>query len=122
MARDYNPKYGYGSSGRVGKDDLSFDGKSWNYRDPSNFVAQRPGQTRPGANYGDDDYNPNAYEMFDPLYNFAYGDVEIAANELGIGNFNKKEEVDFNIGLGEFEEMGDDNLEEKEEVNKKPNN
>ena len=93
MARDYNPKYGYGSSGRVGKDDLSFDGKSWNYRDPSNFVAQRPGQTRPGANYGDDDYNPNAYEMFDPLYDYAYGDVRDAADALGIGNYNKKDEV-----------------------------
>ena len=93
MARDYNPKYGYGSSGRVGKDDLSFDGKSWNYRDPSNFVGKRPGQTRPGANYGDDDYNPNAYEMFDPLYDYAYGDVRDAADALGIGNYNKKDEV-----------------------------
>lgn len=96
MARDYNPKYGYGS-GRVGKDDLSFDGKSWNYRDPDNFVGKRPGSTRPGANYGDDDYNPHAYEMLDPLYNFSFGDVEMAAKELGIGNYNKKEEVDRTI-------------------------
>lgn len=96
MARDYNPKYGYGS-GRVGKDDLSFDGKSWNYRDPSNLVAKRPGRTRPGANYGPNDYNPNAYEMFDPLYDYAYGDVRDAADALGIGNFNKKKEVDETI-------------------------
>jgi len=91
MARDYNPKYG--RNGRVGKDDLSFDGKSWNYRDPENYTAKRPGQTRPGANYGDNDYNPNAYEMFDPLYDYAYGDVRDAADALEIGNFNKKDEV-----------------------------
>ena len=37
----YNPRFGQGETGKVGKDDLSFDGKSWEYRDPANFNAQR---------------------------------------------------------------------------------
>jgi hypothetical protein len=71
--------------------------ESWNYRDPDNFVGKRPGSTSPGANYGDDDYNPHAYEMFDPLYHYSFGDVRDAAEELEIGNYNKKEEVDRTI-------------------------
>ena len=95
MARDYNTRYGT-EYGRVGKDDLSFDGKSWDYRDPSNLVAKRPGRVKEGiaADYGPNNYNPHAQDMLNPLYDYAYGDVRDAAAALEIGNFNKQKEVD----------------------------
>lgn len=82
----YNPKYG--NNGRVGKKDFSIDGKSWNYRDPSNIPQRTP------VNRGEDLVNENAYSMTNPLYDYSYGTVRDAASELGIGNVNSKDEVD----------------------------
>ena len=84
MKRDYNPRYGWGN-GRVGKDDLSFDGKSWEYRKPGRTVED-PHLTRPGADYKDEGYNEHAQKMLNPLYDYSYGDVRDASKILGIGN------------------------------------
>lgn len=85
----YNPKYG--DMGRVGKNDFSIDGKSWDYRDPGNYNDSRGG--RPGEFFDDDDYNSNAYEYTNPLYDYDYGTVRDAASALGIGNVDEQEEV-----------------------------
>ena len=87
----YNPRFGR-EGGRVGKDDLSVDGKSWEYRNPANFNSHRGG--RPGAYYGPDTYNSNSYEYTDPLYDYSYGTVRDAAAEVGVSNINKQAEVD----------------------------
>ena len=94
MARYYNPRYGINN--RVDENTISFDGRPWEYRKPGRTVED-PQLTRPGANYIDEGYNEHAQEMLNPLYNFAFGDVEIAAKKLGIGNYDKKEEVDRTI-------------------------
>lgn len=82
----YNPKYG--DNGRVGKNDFSIDGKSWDYRDPSNIPERNP------SNRGDDLYNENSYGYTNPLYDYDYGTVRDAALELGIGNVDEQSEVD----------------------------
>lgn len=82
----YNPRYG--ENGRVGKNDFSIDGKSWEYRNPDNF---NDGQDRASD---DPTYNRNAYSFTNPLYDYDYGTVRDAALELDIGNVNEKEEVD----------------------------
>lgn len=82
----YNPRFG--TNGRVGKDDFSIDGKSWDYRDPNNRPVRTP------VNRGEDLVNENAYSMTNPLYDYSYGQVRDAAKKLGIGNVDEQAEVD----------------------------
>lgn len=86
----FNPKYG--DNGRVGKDHFSLGGKSWHYRDPENYNDSSGG--RPGEFFDDYDYNSNAIEYINPLYDYDYGTVRDAASVLGIGNVDEQEEVD----------------------------
>ena len=79
----YNPKYGIG--GRVTKDDLSIDGKSWNYRDPANVQEN--------ANRRQDDNNPNSYNYTNPLYDYSYGAVRDASEAVNVTNVNSKGDV-----------------------------
>ena len=86
----YNPKYGRGRSGRVGKDDFSIDGRSWNYRDPKNQQAidsQQEGRRHAVT------INQNSYKIANPLYDYDFGTVRDAAKALGIGNVDEKKEV-----------------------------
>jgi len=83
----YNPKYG--DNGRVGKNDFSIDGKSWDYRDPANY-NDNDGERASSK----DTYNSNAYEYTNPLYDYDYGTVRDAASALGIGNVDEQSEVD----------------------------
>lgn len=90
---NYNPRYG-DAGGRVGKDDFSIDGKSWNYRDPYNQASkdrQRSGWEGRGQDPGA--INDNAQDFANPLYDYSYGQVRDAAKQLGIGNVNKEKEV-----------------------------
>ena len=92
---DYNPRVGIGNSGKVGKNDFSIDGKSFDYRDPRN-MKYSDGQRadRVGDSGSAEDYdNRNSYEFTNPLYDYAFGDVRDAAKDLGIGNVNEKSEV-----------------------------
>lgn len=91
MNSDYNPRYGRGQ-GRVGKDDLSFDGKSWEYRRPGETLDRPLGRKQ--AFIDEAGYNPHAQKMLNPLYDYSYGDVRDASKILGIGNVNEQEEVD----------------------------
>lgn len=84
----YNPKYG--DNGRVGKNDFSIDGKSWDYRDPANFNDHMASDSASDR----DTYNNNAYEFTNPLYDYDFGTVRDAASELGIGNVDEQGEVD----------------------------
>ena len=92
---DYNPRVGIGDSGKVGKNDFSIDGKSFDYRDPRNMkysdghYADRIGDDGSAEDYG----NRNSYEFTNPLYDYSYGDVRDAAKALDIGNVNEKSEV-----------------------------
>lgn len=86
----YNPKYG--KNGRVAKDEFSIDGKSWDYRDPSNYNDSSSG--RPGEFWEKPDYNRHSYKYTNPLYDYDYGTVRDAAAKLGIGNVDEQEEVD----------------------------
>ncbi len=87
---NYNPRYG-DAGGRVRKDDFSIDGKSWNYRDPSQHNARTTNASRSG---GGPNYNRHASSEFDQLYDYSYGQARDAAKALGIGNVNDKEEAD----------------------------
>ena len=90
----YSPRMGI--NGRVAKDDFSIDGKSWNYRDPQNTdsnpaaIAARSGDD--GS--AEDDYSQDSYAYTNPLYDYSYGQVRDAANELKIGNVNSQDDVD----------------------------
>jgi len=90
----YNPKYGI--NGRVQKDEFSIDGKSWNYRDPSNtqysdgHIADRIGDDGSAEDYG----NRNSYDYTNDLYHYSYGQARDAAKAKGITNVNSKEDVD----------------------------
>ena len=86
---DYNPRFGFGRSGRVNKDDFSIDGKSWEYRNPKNYNDNDSEWS--SAN---DTYNNNAIAITNPLYDYNYGTVRDAAKKLGIGNVDEKAEVD----------------------------
>ena len=91
---DYNPRYG-GVGGRVGKDDFSIDGKSWNYRDPMN-QAHRDRQRQGWEGRGQDPgaRNEHAHDYSNALYDYSYGQARDAAKALGIGNVNSQEETD----------------------------
>ncbi len=84
----YNPKYG--DMGRVGKNDFSIDGKSWDYRDPANYNDHMASDSTRDR----DTYNNNALEFTNPLYDYDFGTVRDAASALGIGNVDQQEEVD----------------------------
>ena len=86
--KDYGP--GYGGTGRAEKDQFSIDGKTWAYRDPYNQSMIN------SQNRGDDErttINEHSYQMTNALYDYDYGTVRDAAQHLGIGNVNDKEEV-----------------------------
>tara|TARA_R110002074_G_scaffold141443_4_gene287884 strand:- start:594 stop:1271 length:678 start_codon:yes stop_codon:yes gene_type:complete len=91
----YNSRVGIGDSGKVGKNEFSIDGKSFDYRDPRNMkysdghYADRIGDDGSAEDYG----NRNSYEFTNPLYDYSFGDVRDAAKDLGIGNVNDKSEV-----------------------------
>jgi len=95
LRRDYNPRVGIGDSGKVGKNDFSIDGKSFDYRDPRNMkysdghYADRIGDDGSAEDYG----NRNSYAFTNPLYDYSYGEVRDAAKALDIGNVNEKSEV-----------------------------
>ena len=84
--KNYNSRYGT-KYGRVGKDDFSIDGKSWEYRNPSNFNDGNDRASEAPT------YNKDANSMTNPLYDYSYGQVRDAAKELGIGNVDDKGEV-----------------------------
>ena len=91
--KGYNPRIGT-KYGRVGKDDFSIDGKSWNYRDPHNQSSkdrQRTGWTGRGQDPGA--INENAQDFANPLYDYSYGQARDAAKALGIGNVDSQEET-----------------------------
>ena len=84
--KNYNSRYGT-KYGRVGKDDFSIDGKSWEYRNPSNFNDGNDRASEAPT------YNKDANSMTNPLYDYSYGQVRDAAKKLGIGNVDDKSEV-----------------------------
>jgi len=81
--KSYNPKYGIG--GRVTSDDLSIDGRSWDYRDPQN--------KKESAHRAMDDKNPNSYDYTNPLYDYSYGAVRDASEAVNVTNVNSKGDV-----------------------------
>ena len=83
---NYNPRWG--DNGRVGKNDFSIDGKSWEYRNPDNF---NDGNDRASEK---PTYNRDAYEMTNPLYEYSYGQIRDAAKALDIQNVDEQDEVD----------------------------
>lgn len=85
--KGYNARVGT-KYGRVGKEDFSIDGKSWEYRNPDNF---NDGNDRASEK---PTYNKDAYDMTNPLYDYSYGQTRDAAKALGIGNVDEQAEVD----------------------------
>lgn len=93
MSKKVNYDNRFNSSGIVGKNEFSVDGKSFDYRDPKNLENAQVGSRGDRGIRNDQQYNPNSYEFTDPLYDYSKGEVLDAAKELGIGNVNKKSEV-----------------------------
>lgn len=91
LMRDYNPRVGT-RYGRVKKEDFSIDGRSWDYRDPYN-QAQIDKQNNNREKGRRDTVSENAYTIANPLYDYSFGQVRDAAADLGIGNVDKKKEV-----------------------------
>ena len=89
--RDYNPRVGT-RYGRVKKEDFSIDGRSWDYRDPYN-QEQLNRQNMNREKSVDHRISENAYTIANPLYDYSFGQVRDAAADLGIGNVNKKKEL-----------------------------
>ena len=83
----------FNSTGKVGKNEFSVDGKSFDYRDPKNLEYAQVGSRGDRGIRNDQQYNPNAYNFTDPLYDYSKGEVRDAAKELGIGNVDEKSEV-----------------------------
>lgn len=85
----------YDISGKVGKNEFSIDGKSFEYRDPNNSKSSTFRNIgRPGINSRTEEkINYNSYSYTDPLYDYSKGEVRDAAKELGIGNVDEKSEV-----------------------------
>lgn len=90
LMRDYNPRVGT-RYGRVKSEDFSIDGRSWDYRDPYN--QKQIDKQNVNREKGRDTVNRNAYTKANPLYDYSFGQVRDAANELGIDNVDKKKEV-----------------------------
>lgn len=91
-AGDYMARVGSIPGGYVRKKDFSIDGKSWAYRDPSNF--NDTGSGRSGEFWEKPDYNRHSYAYTNPLYDYSYGQVRDAAKLEGIKNVNSEEEVE----------------------------
>jgi hypothetical protein len=95
LAKDarYDPKYGI--NGRVKKDEFSIDGRSWNYRDPQNkdsndyAIAARIGD----SGSAEDNWSKDAKLFANPLYDYSYGQVRDAAEDLDISNVNNKKKA-----------------------------
>ena len=83
----------FNSTGKVGKNEFSVDGKSFDYRDPKNLENAQIGSRGDRGIRDDQEYNPNSYDYTDPLYDYSKGDVLDAAKDLDIGNVNSKGEV-----------------------------
>ena len=83
------------TTGKYSTEDLSIDGKSFWYRDPTNPDANDAIQAnyRGDSGSAEDNVSRNAYEYTNPLYDYSYGQVRDAAKELEIGNVNSKGEV-----------------------------
>lgn len=107
--KGYNPRVGT-KFGRVGKEDFSIDGKSWEYRNPANF---NDGRDRASDN---PTYNRDASSMTNPLYDYSYGQIRDAAIELGIGNVDEQAEVD---ELLKYIQKGPDKKPKKDPVEQK---
>jgi hypothetical protein len=73
--------------------DLAIDGKSFNYRDPSDNkdVDYMSGK---GPAMSGKTINKDSYQMTNPLYEYSYGQIRDAAKAQGIQNINEKAEVD----------------------------
>jgi hypothetical protein len=84
---------GFFNTGKVGKNEFSVDGKSFDYRDPKNLKNAQVGSINDRGITDDQKYNPNSYNYTDPLYDYSKGEVRDAAKELGIGNVDEKSEV-----------------------------
>jgi len=76
---------------------FSIDGKSFAYRDPKNLENAQVG-SRGDRGIQETEYNPNAYDYTDPLYQYSEGRVSDAARALGISNVNSKKEVNQILG------------------------
>jgi hypothetical protein len=83
------------TTGKYSTEDLSIDGKSFWYRDPTNPDANDAIQAnyRGDSGSAEDNVSRNAYEYTNPLYDYSYGQVRDAAKELEIGNVNSKGDV-----------------------------
>ena len=64
---------------------LSFDGRGYGYRNPANLNA--------GGRMGNFTHNENAIDYLEPLYQFSPGELNTAAQRLGITNVNSKKEA-----------------------------
>ena len=82
----------YNPPGERGTQDISIDGKSWNYRDPYN--QEKIDKQNVNREKGRYHSNRAAYEIANPLYDYSYGQVRDAAKALGINNVDKQKEVD----------------------------
>ena len=83
------------TTGKYSTEDLSIDGKSFWYRDPTNPDANDAIQANYRGDNGsaEDNVSRNAYEYTNPLYDYSFGQVRDAAKELEIGNVNSKGDV-----------------------------
>ena len=91
-SKDFNARFGI--DGRVGKDDFSIDGKSWDYRDPNRETGTNPREDRGNIQQRSSIKNQDhAYSYTNPLYDYSYGQVRDAAKDLKIGNVDTKGEV-----------------------------
>lgn len=91
-SKDFNARFGI--DGRVGKDDFSIDGKSWDYRDPNRETGTNPRRDRGNIQQRSSIKNQDhAYSYSNPLYDYSFGQVRDAAKNLDIGNVDKKSEV-----------------------------
>ena len=66
---------------------LSFDGKPYDYRNPANLNAGG----RPGM--GDFEINANAIDYLNPLYQFSPGQLNTAAQSIGMKNVNNPKDA-----------------------------
>lgn len=91
-SKDFNARFGI--DGRVGKDDFSIDGKSWDYRDPNRETGTNPRRDRGNIQQRSSIKNQDhAYSYSNPLYDYSFGQVRDAAKNLDIGNVDEKSEV-----------------------------
>lgn len=91
-SKDFNARFGI--DGRVGKDDFSIDGKSWDYRDPNRETGTNPREDRGNIQQRSSIKNQDhAYSYSNPLYDYSFGQVRDAAKNLDIGNVDEKSEV-----------------------------